>query len=346
MKHVKTHVLTRLLVLALFLAAPALNARADSGDGFSGDDKPLTEAQKKELTDRNQALVGQITSFLRKEKVFVAFISRRGAPKDAENGISDADKYDATGLAHTGLVVRTGLSDNSGYATMNLVRVKDGAGKGKDSSDLRIWTLEHFFLGTFEKDAGIFVPNQETQMKLWNDVMSYSQPNWPVEKVKVGDHEEDRQFIRNGLLVQLHNPAYSLLSDFANEKSQNCNELVAKAMFSALLNTQHPATLTRYMEENVRPYDFKLGLLGSLFAGAYNIRRDERMSAKGFEQMKVLTVEAFAAPVNRSAFRWEKLQFFREERQDGTYRIVDKGSDYVKRNSRTGKPNAKAKYFE
>lgn len=333
----------------LFIALLPLQVLASSLDytDLSGETQNLNSPQN---IQRTKALVEKVEDFLVRNNVLVAVMSRRGAPEKSlspfnpnpglKSKISDVDSYDATGLAHTGFVIRTTLTGNKPkFVTFNMVRVKGE--KGDDTSDLRVWSLEQFFYGDFEKDAGIFVPQKDVQTALWTQLLDGGQVKIEKKLVQVGGKKVERPIVVSGLFAQLHNTSYSLLSDFANEKSQNCNEHAIKVIVSAQTGIIDLQELSQIVEQKVVPYDFQLSGMKKLLANllGYNIRRNERVVG-GVEKIYVVTAEVFASPLNKGFFNWSKTQFFREyPASNGNFTIFDRGADFRKANVKTGALN-------
>ena len=314
--------------------------KAKNPAGASGDvAQDETFAEQKERTEK---LIKTVTDYLDKENVMVAFISRRGAPKgNPKKGMSDVDAYDVTGMAHTGIIIRTTLcgeppKGQDKYLTFNLVRMPNGVEEGKDSSEMRVWTLMNFFIGCFQKDAGIFIPKEEYQTMLWNRIMNGGQLEVKRRIEKVNGQEVLRQVISNGLLKEFHNPDYSLLSDYAGNETQNCNEHLLKVYLCISKGIEDINEISNLLEREFKPHLFKLGSLKTFFANVagYNLATNEQKKTEKGKAFRVITVQSFVIPENQTLLDWKKVQFFREELKEENNQTVseirDMGSNYKK----------------
>lgn len=280
--------------------------------------------------ERTEAISAQVTQFLTENKVLVAVLGRRGKIIDAKLGISDVDKYDATGMAHLAFVIRAGFSGEDQYITLNLVSTMDQNGK---TSDLRAWSLNQFFVVAGEKDALILLPSRQNQMKLWNEVRR--DMTFENEDVTIGKETITRQAIRGGLFQRFHNPSYNLLSDFAYNQSQNCSEHLVKTLASVVRQKPTLEEVSLDLELNYQPYHFKVGGIKLWLA-----RHLKNMPLKGGERkgkFHIITVESMLA--QRDFLGIESIQVFRERMDLDGYHIDDLGGDYIKKNRITGKPN-------
>ena len=181
------------------------------------------------------------------------FLSRRGKIIDVEKGISDVDSFDATGMAHTGFIIRTGFSGENQYMTLNLVRQVRSDG---DTSQLRAWSLEQFFIGSGEKDAMLMIPEKRKQIALWNALLK-DMTLEPTE-VTIGDQTVMRQVVTGGLFTKYHVEAYNLLSDYAFDQTQNCNEHLAKTLTAVIHDKRTQGQVSLNMEMNFKAYEFRL----------------------------------------------------------------------------------------
>lgn len=292
---------------------------------------------------RTGKIVKSVSEYLVKNNVLVAFLSRRGKETgDPKEGVSDVDAYDATGMAHTGIVIRTqfGGKDKASdqYITMNLVRIHN-RDSSEDRSQLRAWRLEQFFGGTFEKDAMISLPSMALQTRLWNALMNGFQITPMTEQTANGPVQ--RSVITGGVFTKFHNERYSLLSDYANDKTQNCNEHLVKTVLAIKNGLSDLGDMQTYLERNFGPYEMKLGFFKEWAANSFlgmNIPFDERQ-INGTNRVLMMTAESLIAPENRSVMGIEKLQVFRERPTLTDFLIDDHGDDYVKANVVTGKRN-------
>lgn len=276
---------------------------------FSGDE--LSEQAKQENLRRTQNLVEKIEAYMRENDAFVGAMSRRGAG-DPETGVSDTDTLDLTGMAHTGFILRSGFSKDADYITFNLVRKKGAKKVGSDEYDLsqlKVWSLPNFFIGSFEKDAIVFLPEKKLQLKLWNLLRANGALEIEEKKRFLKD-EDGKQLlddqgkprfitdllIKNGAFALLHNPEYNLLSDYAEPSTQNCNEHLLKTYIGirdfwhlaeagsdgdgtgvtdeALKNYRRE--IVKSIETNFTPSQMILSRTKSTFAFVQNIRFGER----------------------------------------------------------------------
>ncbi|MFT5727572.1 MAG: hypothetical protein ACI8PB_001708 [Desulforhopalus sp.] len=340
-----------------------------------------TDNNGKENMQRTNLLITQVEDYLRKNDAYVGIIARRGSG-DPKTGVSDVDNLDLSGMAHCGFVVRNGFGKNSSYITFNLVRMKGAKtveGKDYDLSQLRAWTLPHFFIGSFEKDAIIFLPEKKIQLKLWNLLRANGQLKIDQRKRYLtdnsGKHQLDNngqkkfvtdQIISNGAFPVFHNSEYNLLSDFVNESTQNCNEHLLKTYVGfrdywkptlpgySLTHSNDSSmkkmleTTTKSIKENYTPRQMVLSRTKSTFAFTQNIRFGERYEKSptffGFklnkEKFEVVSVDSFCDPKNQLFLTWADFKVFREDYSKAKgWFIHDNGKDYVKINRISNKKN-------
>ncbi len=339
------------------------------------------EADKQENLQRTKQIVTKVEEYLRKNDAYVAVLARRGAG-DPKTGVSDTDNLDLSGMAHCGFLVRNGFGKNADYITFNLVRVKGAkkiAGKAYDLSELRVWSLPHFFIGAFEKDAIIFLPSKKVQLNLWNQLRANGQLKIEEEKRYLKDKKGKtrfdehgkaafltKQIIANGAFTFLHNPEYNLLSDYVEGSTQNCNEHLLKTYIafrdfwdptkegydlikptkSAVQELEDAAS--RAIKENYQPRQMVLSRTKSTFAFVQNIRFGESYKASpslfglklAKEKFEVVSVDSFCDPANQDFLQWADFKVLREAySKKRGWTIEDKGKDYVKVNRITGKAN-------
>lgn len=340
-----------------------------------------TNNNGEENLQRTTLLITQVENYLRKNDAYVGIIARRGSG-DPKTGVSDVDNLDLSGMAHCGFVVRNGFGKNSSYITFNLVRMKGAKtvdGKEYDLSQLRAWTLPHFFIGSFEKDAIVFLPEKKIQLKLWNLLRANGQLKIDQRKRYLtdnsGKHQLDNngqkryvtdQIISNGAFPVFHNSEYNLLSDFVNESTQNCNEHLLKTYVGfrdywkptlpgySLTHSNDSSmkkmleTTTKSIKENYTPRQMVLSRTKSTFAFTQNIRFGERYEKSptffGFklnkEKFEVVSVDSFCDPKNQLFLTWADFKVFREDySKTKGWFIHDNGKDYVKINRMTNKKN-------
>ncbi len=376
MKNLKC-ILATLLTLVIF--AQNSFARGLSEDNISEEVNPDLEQQIH--IKRTQNLVEMVESYLRENDAYVAVISRRGAG-DPETGVSDTDKLDLTGMAHSGFVIRNGFSKNSGYITFNLVREKGAkkrANQDYDLSELRVWSLPHFFIGSFEKDAIIFLPEKKVQLKLWNLLRANGSLEIANKKRYLKDNMGNQKVAKNGtpsylvdkIIVNgafplLHNPEYNLLSDFAETSTQNCNEHLLKTYIGFRdhwlpvqkgydLGDMNPYSLSEFrltakrsIEQNYTPRQMVLSRTKSTFAFVQNIRFGERYAKSpqlfglklNKEKFDVVSVDSFCNPKNQNFLAWSDFKVFRENHNDAKeWFIEDWGKNYIKVNRHTKQKN-------
>lgn len=365
--------ITAALLLLLIFVSPTF------AKGFSEESK--SEADPKENMERTKQLVEKVEEYLRENDTYVGIIARRGAG-NPETGISDTDNLDLSGMAHCGFVIRNGFGKNAGYTTFNLVRMKGAKeirGKEYDLSELRVWSLPHFFIGAFEKDAIVFLPEKSVQLKLWNQLRANGQLEIGENKRYLKDEDGNQkmdtngkpkyvsdQIIENGAFTFLHNPEYNLLSDYVDSSSQNCNEHLLKTYIgfrdhwnptqkgydlvqpgqSAVQAMRDAAN--KAINDNYHPRQMVLSRTKSTFAFVQNIRFGERYSKSPTffglklkkEKFEVVSVDSFCDPANQSFLQWADFKVLREDYTKGTgWSINDMGKNYVKINRFTGQPN-------
>jgi hypothetical protein len=347
--------------------------------GLSEDTAPAEE--QKENLERTKQLVDKVEEYLLANDAYVGFLSRRGAG-DVKTGISDTDNFDLTGMAHTGFVIKNGFAKDAEYVTYNLVRQKGAKkvdGTEYDMSELRVWTLPHFFIGSFEKDAMVFLPDKKIQLKLWNYLRANGQLKIDENRRFITDDngkqrlDENGQpvvltdyMIRNGAFKVLHNPEYNLLSDFSESSTQNCNEHLLKTYIGFrdhweptasgydlesigkeelnILNT----AVANALEQNYTPGKMVLSRTKSTFAFTQNIRFGERyQKSSSFlglklqkEKFDIVSVDSFCDPKNQPYLAWNDFKVFRENHTAETGWVVeDWGQNYVKVNRLTKAKN-------
>ncbi|BHH85499.1 hypothetical protein [Desulforhopalus sp. 52FAK] len=339
------------------------------------------ESNQEENMQRTTLLIDHVEDYLRKNDAYVGIIARRGAG-DPKTGVSDVDNLDLSGMAHCGFVIRNGFGKNSDYLTFNLVRMKGAkkiGDKEYDMSELRAWTLPHFFVGSFEKDAIVFLPEKKVQLKLWNLLRANGQlniePNKRYFKNNKGRQVRDDngqakyttdQLVTNGAFTFFHNPEYNLLSDYVEDSSQNCNEHLLKTYvgFRDFWNPTKPGynlinpeivavkemnnAIMNSVAKNFTPRKMVLSRTKSTFAFVQNIRFGERYKKSptllGFklnkEKFEVVSVDSFCDPKNQNFLSWSDFKVFREDyRADKGWIIRDLGKNYVKVNRVTNQRN-------
>lgn len=365
--------ITAAILLLLILVSPTF-AKGFSEDGES-------EVDPKENRERTRQLVEKVEGYLKENDTYVGIIARRGAG-NPETGVSDTDNLDLSGMAHCGFVIRNGFGKNAGYTTFNLVRMKGAKeinGKVYDLSELRIWSLPHFFIGAFEKDAIIFLPEKSVQLKLWNQLRANGQLKIGENKRYMIDSNGNQkidtngqpayvsdQIIENGAFTFLHNPEYNLLSDYVDSSSQNCNEHLLKTYIGfrdhwnptrkgydlvqpgqAAVQKMRDAA-NKAINDNYHPRQMVLSRTKSTFAFVQNIRFGERYSKSPTlfglklkkEKFEVVSVDSFCDPANQSFLKWADFKVLREAHSDSRgWTINDMGKNYVKVNRFTGQPN-------
>ena len=251
--------------------------------------------------------------------------------------------------------------------------------KEYDISELRAWTLPHFFVGSFEKDAIVFLPEKKVQLKLWNLLRANGQlniePNKRYFKNNKGRQLRDDngqakyttdQLVTNGAFTFFHNPEYNLLSDYVEESSQNCNEHLLKTYIGfrdfwnptkagynlinpekSAVNEMSNATMNS-VAQNFSPRKMVLSRTKSTFAFVQNIRFGERYKKSptllGFklnkEKFEVVSVDSFCNPKNQKFLSWSDFKVFREDYTTGKGWITrDLGKNYVKVNRVTNQRN-------
>lgn len=358
------------LILLLFLSVSSF------AKGWSEQAEP--ELSQKENLERTKLLLEKVEAYLDSKNAYVGIIARRGAG-DPSTGVSDTDNLDLSGMAHCGFVIRNNFGPNPGYSTFNLVRMKGAKKIGNtsyDLSELRVWSLPHFFIGSFEKDAIVFLPPKKVQLKLWNLLRAYGQleieekkrlVNSPSKDGKQNTRHVTDKIIANGAFTLFHNPEYNLLSDFVEGSTQNCNEHLLKT-YVAIKDFWNPQennySLTnlsqsqanrladqtsQLLEQHYTPRQMVLSRTKSTFAFTQNIRFGERHAKSptffgikiNKEKFEVASVDSFCNPDNQNLLGWEDFKVFREA-HDTTrgWHIIDKGRDYVKINRYTGKLNS------
>ncbi len=359
-------------LLSSLIFTQASFARGLSEEALSAEANSDLEQQKH--VERTQKLVEKVEAYLRANDAYVGIISRRGAG-DPKTGISDTDGLDLTGMAHTGFVIRNGFSKNAEYVTFNLVRMKGARKAGEmefDMSELRVWSLPHFFIGSFEKDAIVFLPEKKAQLRLWNllrangsleitDTRRYLRDDNGRQRMDKNGKPRYRahQVIVNGAFPMLHNPEYNLLSDFAEASTQNCNEHLLKTyigfkdhwqpskkgydilhMSPNVLNEFRQAATTS-VERNYVPRQMVLSRTKSTFAFVQNIRFGERYAQSprflgikvSKEKFDVVSVDSFCDPQNQPFLAWADFKVFREKHhQVKGWFVEDWGKNYVKVN--------------
>ncbi len=364
---------TTLSLLLLFFVVPY------SAWGFS--EESPSKAAMDENIQRTKQLVTKVKDYLRENDAYVGIIARRGAG-DPKTGVSDTDNLDLSGMAHCGFFVKNGFGKDADYITFNLVRMKGAKkvdGEDYDLSELRVWSLPHFFIGAFEKDAIIFLPEKQVQLRLWNQLRANGQLKIEEKKRYLKDSKGKQrldadgkpafmtnQIIANGAFTFLHNPEYNLLSDYIENSTQNCNEHLLKTYIgfrdfwdptkegydlvqpakSAIQELGDAAS--KAIKENYRPRQMVLSRTKSTFAFVQNIRFGESYkespSFLGLkfrkEKFEVVSVDSFCNPDNQSFLKWADFKVLREAySKDKGWTIEDVGKDYVKINRITGKAN-------
>lgn len=299
-----------------------------SGEGASGEAAARGELNVK----RTQALTEKIENYLVDNQVMVALLSRRGKIVKPAKGVSDVDKFDATGMAHTGFVVRNGFGNDNPFITLNLVSTGH-------ESELRAWSLDQFFIGTSEKDAIIMVPKKQEQIKLWNVLTSNLKLN--PKEIEVAGQTTTRYMIEHPALQRYHKTPYNLVSDYVFNQTMNCNEFVVKAM-RGILTGKDLDQVSLEMELTFKPYEFNFSPLKLWMARNLTdlaIDANERQ-VRGKSKIRVITVESMLSMENRAYLGIGYVHVYREAKVGNDYKIF-RQADCVKRNTVTGKPNTK-----
>jgi hypothetical protein len=365
-------------VLLFTIFALTSQAKAFSAD-FSAED--ISPEKREENLARTTNLVKKIEAYMQNNNAFVGVLARRGAG-NFDTGISDTDNLDLTGMAHAGFIVKNGFAKDAEYVTFNLVRKKGAKKIGSreyDLSVLKIWGLPQFFIGSFEKDAIVFLPVKKVQLKLWNLLRANGALEIDEQKRYIKDDGGKQMldakgnpryiidlFIKNGMFTVLHNPEYNLLSDYAEPSTQNCNEHLLKTYIgvrdhykagttgydvqkmsdSSLKEFRH--NIIQAVEKNYIPGKMILSRTKSSFAFTQNIRFGERYkkspSLFGLklkkEHFDVVSVDSFCSEANQRYLGWSDFKVFRESHDPQRgWFIKDLGRDYVKVNRLTGKKN-------
>lgn len=362
--------LTTMLILSCLLSSLAF------AKGFSG--QANDDELYRDNRQRTKQIVDHVEDYLRKNNTYVAIIARRGAG-EPETGISDTDGLDLSGMAHCGFVVRNGFGKQAEFMTFNLVRQKGARhenGETYDMSELRVWSLPHFFVGTFEKDAIVFLPPKKVQLKLWNLLQANGRlkinpkKRFLEESITEAVIQKRRfvidQIIANGAFPILHNPEYNLLSDYVESSTQNCNEHLLKTYigfrdfynpandgydidhFSSEALVAMKAATKQSIKRHFTPRQMVLSRTKSTFAFTQNIRFGERYdTAPTFfglklqkERFDVVSVDSFCAPENQVFLKWQDFKVFRENYSatKGWF-VEDWGRDYIKVNRFSEKKN-------
>lgn len=367
------HTITAAILLLLILVSPTF------AKGFS--EARESEAGPQENMERTRQLVQKVEEYLKENDTYVGIIARRGAG-NPETGVSDTDNLDLSGMAHCGFVIRNGFGKNAGYTTFNLVRMKGAKevnGKKYDLSELRVWSLPHFFIGAFEKDAIVFLPEKSVQLKLWNQLRANGQLKIVENKRYLKDSSGSQKFdntgqpqyvtdqiIESGAFTFLHNPEYNLLSDYVDSSSQNCNEHLLKTYIGFrdhwnptqkgynLVQPEQTAvhemrnTTNKAINDNYHPRQMILSRTKSTFAFVQNIRFGERYSKSPTlfglklrkEKFEVVSVDSFCDPANQSFLQWADFKVLREDYDNGKGWVInDMGKNYVKVNRFTKQAN-------
>jgi hypothetical protein len=373
-------------IAVMLLVTVAMAFGTASGKGLSEEngisEETASAEQQQENLARTKVLVEKIEGYLRANDAFVGILSRRGAG-DAKTGESDTDTFDLSGMAHTGFVVRNGFGKDAEYITFNLVRQKGAKvvdGTDYDISELRVWTLPHFFVGSFEKDAIVFLPEKKVQLSLWNYLRSNGRLKIEEKKTFLKDDNGEQRLdengkprtltynvIDNGAFKLLHNPEYNLLSDYVEESTQNCNEHLLKtyigfrdhwqaAVAGQDIDNMDRDSLTtlktdinQAVERNFKPRLMVLSRTKSTFAFTQNIRFGESYPESSTllglklskEKFDVVSVDSFCDPHNQLYLGWNDFKVFRENHTaQGGWVVEDWGKDYVKVNRFTKVKNS------
>ncbi len=366
------------IILFVVLSTIASGAAAFS-DNYS--DETASQSDREENRIRTMNIVQKVEQYMRENDAFVGLLSRRGAG-DPKTGVSDTDNIDLTGMAHTGFIVRNGFGRNAGYITLNLVRKKGAKKTGSEEYDLsvlKLWGVPHFFIGSFEKDAIVFLPEKKLQLKLWN--LLQANGTLKIDKKKRYSKDSNGRmaldaegrpryvtdlFIKNGIFTVLHNPEYNLLSDYAEPSTQNCNEIMLKTYIG--VRDHHSYGANRYnvlemndkqlaayrhsiiqaLEANYTPGKIILSRTKSSFAHTQNIIFGERYRSAPTlfglklqkERFDVVSVDSFCSTANRKYLNWSDFAVFRESYSPRRgWFIRELGHDYIKTNRFTGIKN-------
>jgi hypothetical protein len=167
----------------------------------------------------------------------VFLIARIGRPLSE---LPEGVRYTHTGFAVYSTIEYADGSHGPGYAMYNLYQ-QPGA---RDASHLVVDYPADFFSGAVTLEAGIVIPVPELQKKLLD-------------------------IIGTPAYARLHNPRYSLLSNPADPRYQNCNEFVLDVIQAAVYRTDDRGTIKANNQAYFTPQKVRIGsvklLLGSIF---------------------------------------------------------------------------------
>ena len=119
-----------------------------------------------------------------------------------------------------------------GYDVYNLYHGEDNRLRSSLVTD----TPADFLRLLQEKDAGILIPNAETQNLLF-------------------------EFLESPTYSTLHQPDYSLISNPLDLRWQNCNEFMLYAIAAAIWDTTDREVLRNKLENTITPTELKVSLL-------------------------------------------------------------------------------------
>jgi len=183
-------------------------ASTDSGDALFPRDT---------LEDYGQQILDELT----RKDVTLAIVSRAGQRRDKlPEGVM---------FTHSAFFRR---NSSGGYDVYNLYHGEENRLRSSLVTD----TPADFLRLLQEKDAGILIPNSETQTRLF-------------------------EFLESSNYAKVHQSNYSLISNPLDLRWQNCNELMLYAIAAAIWETTDRVDLRGRLERTIMPTELKVSPL-------------------------------------------------------------------------------------
>ncbi len=186
------------------------------------------------------AFAKSVEQTLAQHRAFVALVARVGRPKrELPSGI----RYTHVGIAVYSMLKARDGREVRGYAVHNLYQSDENPSRSTIVTDY----LFDFFANAYELRSGIILLEPKLQAAMLN-------------------------LISAGSLTDLHRASYSVVSNPADPRFQNCTELVLDAVHASLYQTTELEPLKRAAQKHFTPKrvslgPFRAGLGGLLMPG-------------------------------------------------------------------------------